>query len=485
MNDNATSGHDILLAPESEQRGDWRGYFESMAPEWNRWRRRARGYHRQINRYLAYCVPRGSRVLEVGCATGETLSALEPSYGVGIDYSKTMIDIARTNHPHLTFVHSSIEEFETNETFDYIILESLVGSLADVEYTFNRLRRFCTPETRIIFNYHNSLLEPLYGVAETLGLRKKQPTLNWISTAQIRNLLRLSGFNLIRIDSRHFFPFGVPLVEQLVDRFIGRLPLLRNASLMFWGVARCIDKPRIEKPTVSVICPCRNEAGNIRDAVTRLPQMGGGTELIFVEGNSTDDTYEQCEKVLAEFPDKDLSLYKQEGKGKGDAVRKGFAAAKGDILMILDADLTVPPEDLPKFYKAIALERGEYINGTRLVYPMEKQAMRFLNKLGNKFFSILFTWILGQPITDTLCGTKVLWKKDYERLAANRAYFGEFDPFGDFDLIFGSSKMGYELVEVPVRYRDRTYGSTNISRFRHGVMLLRMSALAMMKIRFH
>ena len=397
-----------------------------------------------------------------------------------------MIIKAKEKYPHLTFIHSSLEDFKTTDQFDFIILESVVDTLPDVEYAFHCIN-ICSPQTRLILNFHNSLGEPLYGIAQLLGLRRKQPLLNWISSAQMKNLLSLSGFRVIRFDPRHLFPFHIPLLEPLFERFLGRLPLIKNVNLMIWGIARKEIPPRNANASVSVICPCRNEAGNIRAAVERLPQMGCETELIFVEGNSTDNTLEECKKIVAEYGNsRNVKLIEQgDGRGKGDAVRKGFSAAKGDILMILDADLTVPPEDLPKFYNAIVQERGEFINGTRLVYPMEKQAMRFLNKLGNKFFSMVFTWILGQQLTDTLCGTKVLWKKDYERLAANRSYFGEIDPFGDFDLIFGAAKLGLEIVEVPIRYRDRTYGATNISRFKHGLLLLKMSALAASKIRFN
>jgi glycosyltransferase involved in cell wall biosynthesis len=234
----------------------------------------------------------------------------------------------------------------------------------------------------------------------------------------------------------------------------------------------------------SVIIPCRNEKGNIEDAVQRTPDMGKHTELIFVEGNSQDGTLEECERVKQQYPHKDITVLVQDGKGKGDAVRKGFSQAKNDVLMILDADLTVPPEDLPKFFEAILSGKGEFINGSRLVYQMEKEAMRFLNLLGNKFFSRAFTYLLEQRIRDTLCGTKVLWREDYDKILAGREYFGDFDPFGDFDLLFGASKLNLKIIEIPIRYRERTYGSTQISRFRHGLLLLKMIFFAMKKIKF-
>jgi len=235
--------------------------------------------------------------------------------------------------------------------------------------------------------------------------------------------------------------------------------------------------------STTILIPCKNERDNIDPAIKRIPDFGKYQEIIFVDGHSTDGTQEEIHRIIKTHPDKDIKLILQDGRGKADAVRKGFSVATGDILMILDADLTVPPEDLPKFYMALAEDHGEFINGCRLVYSMEKQAMRFLNYFGNKFFSMMFTWILNQRFKDTLCGTKALFKKDYEKIQTNRNYFGDFDPFGDFDLIFGAVKLNLKVVEVPIRYRERTYGKTNISRFRHGWLLMKMTIFAYKKIK--
>jgi len=232
------------------------------------------------------------------------------------------------------------------------------------------------------------------------------------------------------------------------------------------------------------VIPTRNEAGNIERIFNELPVFECDYEIIFVEGNSQDNTYEVIEEAIATHPEIHCSLFRQNGKGKGDAVRVGFEHARGDILMILDADLTVPPDYLIRFYQAICSGKGEFINGVRLVYPLEKQAMKFFNLLGNKFFSLVFSFLLGQSIKDTLCGTKVLWREDYRRIAENRKYFSDFDPFGDFDLLFGAAKLGLKIVDMPVRYQERTYGQTNIQRWRDGVLLLRMALFAARKIKF-
>jgi len=278
----------------------------------------------------------------------------------------------------------------------------------------------------------------------------------------------------------------VPLVADVANRVAAKIPGLQHGALVAYFVARPVEPTFAEPlPSVSVICPCKNEKGNIREAIRRTPVMGSGTELIFVDGSSTDGTREEILAAIEQY-DGPLTVRlvdQGDGVGKGDAVRKGFAAAQNDVFMILDSDLTVPPEDLPKFYRALATGKGEFVNGVRLVYPMEGQAMRFLNHIGNKFFSLALSWLLEQPIKDSLCGTKVLYRKDYDRIADNRHFFGDFDPFGDFDLLFGAARLNMKIVDVPIRYRDRTYGDTKISRFTHGWLLLKMTAFGFKKLR--
>ncbi len=310
------------------------------------------------------------------------------------------------------------------------------------------------------------------------------PIENWLSFEDLNNLLQLSGFAVVRRGEELLLPVYIPLISNLVNRFIARLPLIRRLCLVQYIIAKPVQRAVAER-TVSVIIPARNEKGNIENAVRRMPQLGKHTEIIFVEGGSVDGTRDEIERVIRQYPEKDIACTAQDGIGKGDAVRKGFGIAQGEALMILDADLTVAPEELPKFYAAISSGRGEFINGSRLVYPMEYQAMRILNLAGNKFFGAMFSWVLGQRIKDTLCGTKVLLKKDYEQIVENRGYFGDFDPFGDFDLLFGAAKLGLRIVDLPIHYRARTYGDTNIRRWKHGWLLLKMTLFAMVKIKFN
>jgi len=467
-------------------KNDLAAFLDAQAAMSDRWRSKNRYYYESIERLVRFHVPSGASVLEIGCGTGDLLSALAPRRGVGLDLSPKTVELARAKYPDLEFIAGDAEELPLEEKFDYVILSDLIGYLVDVQRAFEQLRKVCHPGTRVIITYFNYLWAPILGIGQELGLKRPQPQQNWLALGDIRNLLSLADFQTIRQGYSVLLPVRVPLLSALCNRVLANLPLLRKLDLVELIVARPAPRPVPEDSlSCSVIVPARNERGNIEKAVERTPSMGRHTELIFVEGNSSDGTAGEIERVIAARPEKDVRLVRQgDGVGKGDAVRKGFAAARGDVLMILDADLTVPPEDLPKFFRALASGRGEFINGSRLVYPMDKQAMRFLNTLGNKFFSVAFTWLLGQPFKDTLCGTKVLYRKDYERIAAGRSYFGEFDPFGDFDLIFGAAKLDLSIVDVPIRYRERTYGTTQISRFRHGWLLLRMCLFALRRIKF-
>jgi glycosyltransferase involved in cell wall biosynthesis len=301
-------------------------------------------------------------------------------------------------------------------------------------------------------------------------------------------MLSLADYEVVRDDAHLVLPVYVPLLSTLLNRYVGRLPVLSAFSLMFGIIARpaparsaLTRKPR---PTVSVVIPCRNEAGHIPPLVASLPELPQGSEFLFVEGNSSDDTEDVIRREIEARPGQPLRLLKQRGRGKGDAVRLGFEESRGDIVLILDSDMGVAPADVPKFVAALAGGKGEMVNGSRMVYPMEGRAMRFLNLLANKTFALVFTWLLGQQVRDTLCGTKALWRGDYRRIDANRSYFGDFDPFGDFDLLFGASRLNLRIVDLAVRYHERRYGETNISRFRHGWLLLRMSAFAARKLKF-
>jgi len=463
-------------------------YFQANAQSFSTYRKRFRYYWNDVGHSINYFIHEDDSVLEVACGVGRTISRLKGKNKTGIDFSPEMIGQARELFPDINFQVMDAEDIQLDQKFDVIVLSNCIGFFDDVLKVFKQLKKVSHPKTRIIINYYNYLWEPFLQLAEYLGIKKKTLKQNWLSKDDISNLLYLAGLENYRDTKRLLLPVKIPVVSWFVNKYIARLPLINSLCINQLVFARWHSNKEFgakQEYVTSVVIPARNESGNIEAAVQRLPEFGKGVEIIFIEGNSTDDTWDKIQEIKAKYPDKNIKIGQQDGKGKGNAVRKGFAMATGDILMILDADLTVPPEDIPSFYDAIRDRKGEFINGARLVYPMEKKAMRFLNLLGNHFFSKMFSWLLERPLKDTLCGTKVLFKDDYEKLIKNRKFFGEFDPFGDFDLLFGAYKLNLKIIDLPIRYRERTYGDTNISRFRHGFILLRMCVYAAKKIKFY
>lgn len=466
-------------------------YFNEASEGWVKYRKRRSYYWNSITKYIDYFLTKDNSVLEIGCGAGDLLHGIKGKRKVGIDFSENMIALAKERNFDIEFHVMEAENLTLDEKFDVIILSNLIGYLQDIEHVFLEIEKLCHPKTRIIVTYYNKLWEPLIHFAEWIGLKKKAPEQNWLTNHDIINLLYLSGFEAYRDNKSMLLPFNIPLLSRFFNNFLSKIWFFNAFSLNRYVFARPLQKLKTKEEmdglySTSIVIPARNESGNIENAILRMPKFGRHQEIIFVEGNSTDDTWEKIQEVQAKYTGvHDIKVARQEGRGKGDAVRKGYDIATGDILMILDADLTVPPEELPKFYYALASGKGEFINGSRLIYPMEKKAMRTLNTFGNKFFSRAFSWLLEQPVKDSLCGTKVMFKKDYENLKKNRKFFGNFDPFGDFDLLFGAYKLNLKIIDLPIRYKERVYGDTNISRFSHGFLLLRMVMYAARKIKFH
>ena len=473
-----------------------RAYRETRTAYWDRIARRSddrgeglgRYYRRRLRTVYCNLIPPGQRVLELGCGTGDLLADLRPSVGVGVDLSPEMVRRATDRHPTLRFACGDAGQMPVGDDggppFDYVLLSDLVGELWDVQGTLEQVHRLCGPHTRVVGNSFSRLWEWPLTLLRRAGVIRPARQQNWLSVGDLRGMATLAGFEVLREWQEVLWPVPTPGLEPVLNRVAVRCWPVNHLGLCNLWLARPAATPVPAPLTVSVVVPARNEAGNVGAIFDRTPAMGRATELIFVEGGSTDGTYEAIAAAIAARPGRAAKLLRQAGTGKGDAVRAGFAAATGDVLMILDADLTVPPEDLPRFYRAVASGAAEFVNGVRLVYPMQDEAMRLANLVGNRFFSAAFTWLLGQPIRDTLCGTKVLWRRDYDRIAANRGRLGDFDPFGDFDLLFGAARLNLKIVDLPVRYGQRVYGSTNIQRWRHGLLLLRMAAVAARRIKF-
>jgi ubiquinone/menaquinone biosynthesis C-methylase UbiE/glycosyltransferase involved in cell wall biosynthesis len=479
-------------------------HFDRYAAERHIWKLRNRYYYQYLESLCRSYIPDGARVMEIGCGVGDLLASVRPSFGVGVDLSGRMVEHARSNYPHLHFVQGDGEALPFQEAFDYVIVSDLLGHISDIQEFLYRLRGVCAPQTQVLITYFNFVWQPVLTLAESAGMKMPQQQQNWLGMGDIENLLYLCDYEIVDAGVGLPLPVRLPLISDWLNEQLTRSRLTRWLGLAEFFVARPLpETPMRQDLTCSVVIPCRNEVGNIVAAVERTPEIGTHTELIFVDGDSSDGTVEKIEQEIVRWQGvKDIRLIHQLSRqdpnatatdtsadlmlraGKGDAVRKAFAAARGDVLMILDADLTVPPEELPKFFKTIAQGKAQLINGTRLVYPLEDESTNFPNMVGNKMFSWIFTWLLEQRIKDTLCGTKVLFRSDYLQIAANRSYFGDFDPFGDFDLLFGAARLGLKIVEMPVRYRRRVFGDSKVRVLKHGILLMRMSLIGFGKLKW-
>ncbi|MBU1726448.1 MAG: glycosyltransferase [Candidatus Omnitrophica bacterium] len=478
-------------------------FFNSIATTRDLWIRRNSYYHDELERLMTFLIPPDASVLDIGSSTGVLLNKLRPSRGVGIDLSDKMVDVAREKYPHLEFLVQDAEDIRINEKFDYILLSGSIGVFSDVWKVFRGIKKITSMRSRVVITYYNGLWEPVLKLAEKINLRMPRAYQNWLGLKDIDDLLYLNGFEVIKKGKKMLLPLNIPLISWIFNRILANFPFLWRFCLIEYLVAKKVLVTENKDMSCSVIAPCRNEVGNIEPLLASLPKIGARTELIFVDGLSTDGTVEKIRELIPQYSNRfDIRLIHQiprddkdkikenVGKqnkmlklGKADAVRKGFDAAKGDVLIILDTDCTVPPEDLAKFFFALSESRGEFINGTRLVYPLDKGAMRLFNLYANEFFGFVFSWLLGQSIKDTLCGTKALTKESYLRIKETRSYFGDFDPFGDFELLFGAAKQNLKIVELPVRYRARTYGDIKIERFKHGLLLLQMCLVALRRFK--
>ena len=467
-------------------------HFDDLAASRDYWIKKSLGFYSEDIRAMKELIPENSNILEIGCGNGQLIASLKPNHGVGIDLSKKMIECARETHLNIEFIHADIENISTIKSidtiFDYIIISDTIGYFEDIEKVLNSLHKLCNSDTRVIVAYYSPFWEPILNIAAKLKLKMTELPKALLNEVDVSSLLEASKFETVRKQNKIIFPYKALGIGRFLNRFIACLPIISHFCIRNYVVARSLKEATKDLPnSATVIIPCRNERGNIRNALERLPLFTKDLEIIFIEGHSQDGTWEEIKKVIKDkkFINKGFKMkaFQQKGKGKADAVFSAFSKATKDVLIILDGDLTVPPEDIPKFWKKISSGEAEYINGSRLIYPMENEAMRFLNYIANKIFSILFTWLLGQRYTDTLCGTKVIRKKHYIQAAKRNKEFGDFDPFGDFFIIFGAARLNLKMSEVPIRYRARLYGETQISRFSHGFLLIRMVIFAFLKLK--
>lgn len=460
--------------------------YNNIASQRNKWIEKNRYYYNYVKKILNFIVEPQSSVLQIKCETGYFLNAVNPKYGLGVDCSAKMVEIAKNNYPHLDFEVQDLENINTTQRFDYILLINALGDVVDIQKMLNRIKFIADSKTRIVIINYNHLWQPIINLAALLKLKMNQPTQNWLSLNDIDNLLHLTGFESVKKTNFILFHKYIPFFSNFLNNIIARLPIIQKLCFNHAIIARKnISRHNYSDFSVSVIIPCKNERGNVLNAVDRIPEMGKFTEIIFCDDRSDDGTAEEVLKVMGQYPNKNIKLICGPGINKARNVWAGFEKAHGDILMILDADLAVIPEELPYFFEAIVEGKGEFINGSRMIYPMQEDAMRSFNILGNKLFSLLFSYLLGQRIKDTLCGTKVLWRNDYYRIKNHIGCWGVEDLWGDYDLLFGATKLNLKIIDLPVHYFERIYGETKMKKvIYNGLRMLRIYLAALEKLKF-
>ena len=436
------------------------------------WMERRSYFYSLMRRALSFFVEPGERVLSVRCQDGWMLEAVEPREGVGLEITGEMVEVAKKQHPRFRYEVGFADTFQVQGEFDAIIVAD-PGETVDLQQEFENLRRCCHRGTRLCVYGYNSLWQAPLELAERLGLKMPQPEQNWLTEFDFRNLLELAGFEVIKVHYAALLPFRISLVSWFCNNVLAHVPGLRRLCLIHFIIARPVpESGSASDLSVSVVVPCRNEEGNIEAAVQRIPALGSQTEIIFCDDQSTDNTRAEIERMMRAHPEKNIRLVEGPGICKAKNVWAGFDAAEKDVLMILDADLTVMPEALPGFFDAIASNRGEFINGSRLVYPIPREAMKVTNRAGNVVFSWLFSLLLGQRIKDTLCGTKVLRREDWLHMRKYVDYWGVSDRWGDYDLLLGAAKLNLRIVDLPVHYQERVAGVSKMTRVLHNAKIM-------------
>jgi len=444
-----------------------RKHFDQIAPEYDLWKKKSSYYYSLLVELFTRFIPPGETVLDLGCGTGEILNAVRPKVGIGIDFSDGMIKSASRKFPRHQFFASMLEHLAMRRYSGYVIMADVFDHVPDIWAVISELNRILEEGSTVVISTINPLWDPILKVAEKMKLKMPEGPHNFVLSADILNLLRIFDFSILEEGYVVFLPKRIPLISDILNKLIPRIPFLKRLCVVQYIVAKKAAAVKCADYSCSVIIPCYNEAGNIERCIRSIKNVGSHTEVIFVDDGSLDGTSDAARRLMPEFGHVKLISYSP-NKGKGSAVRLGIEAAGADVVMIYDADLSVPAEELLNFMLPLENEKARFTNGTRMVYPMEDEAMRTLNLWGNKFFAFILSWLLGQRITDTLCGTKAFFKKDYSRMKIRG------DKWGDFDFLLGAAELGLKIVEVPIHYNRRRAGVSKMAPFKHSLLLLKI-----------
>ena len=453
-----------------------KNHFDTLAKDYDNWKKKSWYYYLQLKQLFAAHISPGQKVLEVGCGTGDILASVAPRTGHGIDISGEMIKLARAKHQDLSFWQQNVYQLRLRQTYDAVILCDLIDHLPDIYQALHQIRQVCTPQTKVVVSTINPIWEPVLHLTEKIGMKMPEGPHNWVPLPDLINIFEICGFTIEQSGYAALIPKHILGLSNLVNRHISQLGALKHLAFVEYLVSKKAPKVKSKTYSTSIIIPVFNEADNITPCIKQVPRLGKKTEIIVVDDGSTDKTNQIVRKIAKKNKAITLITFPK-NQGKARAVAAGFARARGQILLILDADMTVPPQELTCFYELLAENRADFVNGTRMVYPMEKQAMRYFHLLGNKFFSSFLSWLLNQRVTDTLCGTKALFKKDARKIILGN------EPWGDFDLLFGAANLQLRIKEYPVHYKKRQTGESKMHAISHGLRLLYMCGVGMYRLK--
>lgn len=446
-----------------------------------------RYFHQSVNRAFRFLVPEGKSLLYYGRYIPGLLPGLKSSRCVVVSHDPpTGDDLAAMEAERVQFIHSAYDAYRPEGTFDYVILHGALGESHDICTLLRSVRSVCTPATRLIIYQHNYLWQGVIALAERLKIIEKGATQNWISVRDLSAALNGMGFQVVRSFRQMLCPFRFGGLGRLINGVATLLPVLDFFNLNQYIVARPVGAAAAAEKkysSLSIVLTVRDERGNIEPVVKTLPAICPDQEILFVEGHSSDGTREEIERVMGLYPEKNIRVMSQPGKGQGDAIRTGFRAARGDVIILYEGDGTSLPEDIRFFYDALDSGRFEFVEGSRFIYPFDERSMPLLNKVGNIFFARWFSWFLGQHTTDVLSGIKAISKKEFATIDEHWGFMGLDDPFGDFELLYGAFRFGLTCCEIPMHYQPRTYGVSKSRVFRHGAYLLRMAARGFLMFR--
>ncbi len=440
------------------------------------WREKNWYFHNSLRQMFKSFIPEGADILQIGYGLGDILSSLYPNKAVSLDTDENIMLSAKRRYPQIKFISGKPENLNVKGKFDYVIIPNSVDHLEDIQTVLEKLKLNVTSKSKIMLTALNPKWIQILSVLEKLNLKRAEGEKNWLRLEDLKNITRISGYEIEESGFRVMLPLHIPLVTRWINATIPNTPLFKRFCLEQFIVARKVESPATKKLSCSVVVPCFNEEENIKNCVSRVPKMGKWTEIVVVDDGSTDKTIKVVKQLMKTYKNLKLVSYKP-NRGKGWAVKQGMDAARGDVVMILDADMAVPPEELPRFFSIFERNYGNFVNGTRLIYPMEDQAMRQLNLIGNLVFSWIFSWLLGVRITDTLCGTKALYKSDYKNVKMSGK------SWGDFDLLFGAAENDLDIIEVPVHYKKRVAGKSKMKAFKHGMVLAKMCGIGFWRLK--